>query len=138
MEVLVDDRYNKMYIDEEASIHYHITKKDTMYMTEQEFRDMLMTYKGSVIENKPSLILIDNRELQFPISPDLQDWITQHVTIPIIQTGLTGKCCFVLPKELISKLSISQLSQEMSAAQNIMKLKYFADFEEAKNWLLAA
>lgn len=134
MEILVDNRYNQIYFDHQTSIHYHITKKDTMHMSEEEFKDMLFVWKKSIATIRPQYSLVDNRNFNFFIAPDLQVWVSQNITNPAVEK--LDKFCFVMPEEFIANLSITQLTQEANQTNNEKKVHFFGDFEKAKQWIL--
>ena len=135
MEILVNDKYNEIFFDKELSFHYNINKASTLYMSEHQFRELLLKWKASVFEMKPRLILVDNREFNFPISPDLQLWMVENISTPVLEMPGVEKFCFVVPEELISKLSITQLTDEANEKTDKNEIRYFGSLEEAKLWL---
>lgn len=137
METILDNPHNTIYFDQENQLHYQVTKPATGNLYEEEFKEMLITWKESIFKLEPRLLLIDNRELQYPITPTVQEWIAQNITLPIAEHGAVKKCCFVMPQEFIAQLSQSQLNQEIETVNHTVSFSYFADLEEAKAWLLA-
>lgn len=135
METLFSDKFNDIYYNPTNGIHYHITKPETIRMTEPEFKEMVLNWKKVMLEVTPQFILIDNRDFQFPITPDLQTWIAQNVSIPVLSQASVKKSCFVLPKEFIAQLSVSQLTEEAKNAAQGEVVRYFSDKKEAEEWL---
>ncbi len=137
METLFSNKFNDIVYNEQNGIHYHITKEATSSMSEQEFREMLLNWKKVMSESQVKLILVDNRNFQFPISPELQTWTAQNISTPVLALDSVQKFCFVLPEEFIAQLSISQLTSESNNISQAEQLKYFANPEQAEEWLLA-
>ncbi|WP_299460853.1 hypothetical protein [uncultured Microscilla sp.] len=135
METLFSDQYNDILYDKESNIHYHVTQPTTAQMTEAEFRQMLLNWKRLVLPYKPQCILIDNLNFHFPVSPDLQDWVVQNITTPVLAIGSVIKYSFVLPEEFISQLSISQFTDEAKNASSEDVIRYFPSREAAEAWL---
>lgn len=135
METLFDDKYNKVLFDKAISLHYNINKAATIYMSEEQFKTLLFKWKTSVFNTQPRLILVDNRALQFPVSPDLQLWTVENISTPVLEMPVVEKFCFVMPEEFISNLSIAQLTGEANIKTGKNKIRYFSNLEEAKAWL---
>ena len=134
MELITKDRYNEIKFDESAHLHYHIMKDATSDMSEEELRNILFVWKESVFKLRPKFLLIDSRDLNFPISPDFQDWITDNIAQPVANLEEVKKVCYVIPDEFISKLSITQLTDEHKEAVTNSKFKYVTTVEAAMQW----
>ena len=138
MKTLSDTPYHTIIFDAEKSVHSEIVKAETINMSEPELKVMLEEWKKSVFETTPQCVLVDNRELNFPISPDLQEWITENISQPVQEMETTKKFCFVMPEDFISSLSISQLTNETNVKEDITQVQYFSNKEEAEAWLRQA
>ncbi|OJJ23899.1 hypothetical protein BKI52_05990 [marine bacterium AO1-C] len=136
MKEFVNDQFNRVYFDESNAIHYHITKADTAIMLEHDFKEMLLKWKESVFEVNPKKILVNNLEFDFPISPELQMWTVANASKPVMELPSVEKFCFVMPTELVPKLSVSQLTQESNKMGGRIQLRFFGSYENAHNWLL--
>ncbi|WP_299460851.1 hypothetical protein [uncultured Microscilla sp.] len=135
METLFSDQFNDIIYNKENGIHYHILKPTTAQMTEVEFRQMLLNWKQLMFSHNPQSILVDSLNFHFPISPDLQDWVLQNITTPVLAIGSVLGYCFVLPEEFISQLSISQFTDEAKNASSEEVMQYFSSREAAEIWL---
>ena len=134
MKLIIKDRYNEIKFDESAHLHYHIMKDATSDMSEEELKNLLFIWKESVFKLRPKFLLIDSRDLDFPISPDFQNWITDNIAQPVANLEEVRKVCYVIPDEFISKLSITQLTGDHKEVIKSSKFKYVATIEEAKQW----
>lgn len=137
METLFNSRFDEIILNKQTEILYHVTKPETVKMYEHEFKEMLLNWKKHVFTINPRLILIDNLQFLFPISPDLQIWAAENVGNPILSLDSVQKLCFVMPEEFIARLSISQLTDEANAISDNTQMKYFSNKVEASGWLLS-
>jgi len=96
---------------------------------------MLTDWKETVLKTHPTYLLVNNRFLDFPISPTLQAW-TMASIIPALRLDSVKKLCFVMPMEFISRLSLSQLSYDQAQMIENVKMAYFDNLERAHEWLL--
>ncbi|EAY24889.1 hypothetical protein [Microscilla marina] len=135
METLFSDQFNDITYNKENGIHYHILKPTTAQMTEAEFKQMLLNWKQLMFSCNPQWILVDSLNFHFPISPTLQTWVVQNITMPVLAIGSVIKYFFVLPEEFISQLSISQFTDEANNVSQEGKIKYFSSKEAAEIWL---
>ncbi len=136
MEILFTDQYHETIFDPISQIHQHTAKPATVNMSEEEFKDMIKTWKETVFKANPTYLLIDNRDLNFPISPTLQEWVMMNAGIPAMNLSSVKKLCFVIPKELISRLSVTQLSDDQEKIVESAEMAYFDNLESAHTWLL--
>lgn len=137
MEILIDNKFHTISYDKDSQICYHITKATTIAMLEDDFRQMLLTWKELVMRVGPRLLLVDNREFNFPVSPDLQTWAAKNINVPVMALDNVQKFCFIMPEEFVANLSIVQLTTETSNMTNQAQIEYFSELEEGKTWLLA-
>ncbi|WP_299461971.1 hypothetical protein [uncultured Microscilla sp.] len=135
MEILTKNEFNDIFFDQKLSLHYNINKSETLYMNENEFREMLLNWRASVFEIKPRLVLVDNREFQYPISPELQLWMVEHISTPVLEMPSVDKFCFVMPEEFIAHLSITQFTEEANNVIEENHIRYFGSLTEAMTWL---
>ncbi|HAS47281.1 MAG TPA: hypothetical protein DCS93_42785 [Microscillaceae bacterium] len=135
MEILIDNKYNQIYIDQDTGIHYHITKKDTMYMSEEEFKDMLLKWKQSILTIRPKYSIVDNRDFNFFIAPEMQLWTVENIANEVYK--VLEKSCFVMPEEFIANLSVAQLTDEVNQKEEEQRMHYFSTMEKAKSWILS-
>ncbi len=98
---------------------------------------MLLTWKEVVFKTNPTYLLVDNRLLDFPISPVLQEWVTTNIWFPSANVPTVKKFCFVRPEEFISRLSVTQLNDDQASNMpNEVETAHFDTLESAQEWLL--
>ncbi|EAY25973.1 hypothetical protein [Microscilla marina] len=135
METLLKDKFNDILFDQKLSLHYNTNKSETLHMSESEFKTLLLKWRASIFETKPRLVLVDNRELQYPISPELQLWMVENITTPILEMPSVDKFCVIVPQEFISHLSMNQLTEEVNQVIKQNPVRHFDNLTEAMAWL---
>ncbi|WP_026999456.1 hypothetical protein [Eisenibacter elegans] len=124
------DQLSEMCYDEQKDIIYHIMYPSTADMSEEEFKQMLLTWVAINNECQAQKAIVYSKDLLFPINPDIQDWIIQEVN-PKLPTKQTA---FIMPEEFIANLAIEQYITESNGGDVIVM--YFASTQEAEAWLL--
>ena len=135
METYLSNRFNDILYDDQTSILYHIVKPATSEMVEEDFKSMLIKWKAFAFNTPAKFFLIDTCKLEFAVSPDLQVWITEQITGPVIAAKQVNKICFVMPEEFVSKLSMNQYIEEADRVSQGTQVKYVSDRAKAEEWL---
>ncbi|HAS44589.1 MAG TPA: hypothetical protein DCS93_29185 [Microscillaceae bacterium] len=135
MDVLITNQYQETTFDPVNRIHQLTAKPATIRMSDEGFKEMLIDWKETVLKTHPTYLLVNNRFLDFPISPTLQAWTMANI-IPALRLDSVKKLCFVMPMEFISRLSLSQLSYDQAQMIENVKMAYFDNLERAHEWLL--
>jgi hypothetical protein len=81
----------------------------------------------------PKKILVQTKNLEFYISPDLQV-IVNDILLPVYKLAKLKKLAFLMPEDVILEMSIEQTVQE-NVVFHFFQTKYFHDINEAYNWL---
>jgi len=123
--------YNK--IDLENKLLWQVWQNKSKEMIAEDFKKIMLEYAGLVVENKLDKILVDSREMNFTVVPELQDWINAEIQ-PLI-TPLHPKIAFVMPKDIFEQVSIQQVMDDAKKSTE-NNTKYFNNIEEAEKWIL--
>lgn len=107
---------------------------ESLKMNDEEYRQCGIAFKSAIGHYSPVAILSDNRDFQFSITPDLQEWTNQEIFPVLLGKGVRRFALLVSPN-LFSQISVEQLMEE-NVALNFTK-RYFERREEALIWLLA-
>ncbi len=123
MIINVDD--NQQYIE---TIRTLLTEDQTV----EEYKEDILKW-ASIVEAKcPVNQLVDERNMRFLITPDLQIWINKNIIATAIKHGLR-KVAFLVSEELFSQVSIEQAMEENT--NSLLKVRYFDKRENALEWL---
>ncbi len=105
-------------------------------LTENEFKEMILKWFDYAKSFDVSLALTDLTRFTFAMTPDLQVWTTEHVTVPLAKNFKYRKHAFVMPEEFFARVSIDQFTEENDSAAVTTKL--CVDKNEALLWLSEA
>jgi len=103
-------------------------------MSVRQFKEEFLNYLKIILEFRPQKNISDTREMQFLITPSLQEWTNEHIFPVSLEIGL-NKVAMVVSKALISQISIEQTMEEAGGKKFITR--YFEDKAAAMNWILS-
>ncbi|EAY29609.1 hypothetical protein [Microscilla marina] len=83
--------------------------------------------------DKIDKVLIDARNFEYPISPNLQDWHNQHV-FARIKSGSIAKSALVTSKHILVQVSMEQTFDALETAPH-QTIKVFDQVAQASQWL---
>lgn len=103
----------------------------TMNMTEDDFKQVLLEILAFIKKNKVEWYLADTQEFKFSIIPEVQDWTNTHFLPQIFELGVK-KMAIIVSEDLFSQVSIEQVLEDN---QSGMQSAYFKTTDEALQWL---
>ncbi len=130
--LLHDTEFSAIEYDDKKSLVRHVWKDATESMTEDQFKEEMQKLAEVFEQYKPKYVFVDQRDFEFVVIPSLQTWVDQNVNRILVENKCE-KLAFVVPEELLAKLSVSQTLQE-SYSQNL-NVRFFDDYHEAEAWL---
>ncbi|MCS6968959.1 MAG: STAS/SEC14 domain-containing protein [Cytophagales bacterium] len=104
-------------------------------MTEEEYKANMHILVEWMLKLPGVRFTLVYPNLNFPITPDLQEWTKLNVFEPTAHKGLE-KAAFIVPPAVFEQIMIEFLSveQTMEEAHGIFQVKYFTSEEEAFKW----
>jgi len=134
METLYTDEFISISYDAEKDIIIDVWTENTQKLSNDAFKDLLKTWKSFLQKYNVSNAITDLVNFRLAMTPELQIWTLENITIPLAREHKYSKHAFIMPKEFIANLAIEQFTEETNevAAQT----KYFATMTEARKWLL--
>ena len=127
-------KYYELHFFPETEILETIALPTTERMTAGEFQQDCLNQVEIMLKYRPKKNLYDTRNMYFPVTPDLQDWLNETIFPVLIQIELTISA-IVMSQEMISQLSIEQTMNEPEPAK--IMTQYFDNKETAHQWLLS-
>lgn len=132
---LINSRFARMvyYTHEKyAHVQWH---EASAKMTDEEYKDFSLKQVQAIKSTPFNNLLINAEYFDYIISPKMQEWIDNHIMRELINGGL-NRMAVILPESLFVQISAEQLFDEDNTASSNLKMKYFSNEQEAKNWLL--
>ena len=108
--------------------------ENTRVMNEQEFINEINLTGEKIKKYKDCNVLLLSQEMKFAIVPELQ-LKANEILLPAYNTSGVKKLAVIIPKELISEMSIEQTIEEKQE-EHVFKTKFYADKTEARKWLI--
>lgn len=134
MKLITKDSYFAHYFDADNSLFASVVYPETEQMSDEEYRANINELVGLFDEKQPLLVLGDMKDMNFPISPETQEWLNESLfacynRIPMKRLAL------VVSDDIFTAVSTEQAVED--AAPEKYEVRYFQTFDEAKNWLLS-
>ncbi|WP_338791603.1 hypothetical protein V9L05_20785 [Bernardetia sp. Wsw4-3y2] len=126
-------KYVERSLDEEKQILTSTWLETTKDMNNEEFKEEMQKLVEIIKEKNIKFILSITKDLNFPITPELQNWVLE-VIAPQFTEAKIEKQAMIIPKELIAQLSIEQTIDDVESSKHSHQSKLFSDIEEAKKW----
>ncbi len=120
----------KVDIFKDLSLIKMIWLAKTKIMSFEQYQEEFLNYKNIVLEYKPERAIVDTMQMNFRITPDIQDW-TNKLIFPFLTSR---KVAFLVSFEMIVQMGIEQTMEEEEGAK--FNIQYFDNYESAENWVL--
>jgi hypothetical protein len=91
-------------------------------LSENEFKEMILKWFDFAKSFDVSIALTDLTRFTFAMTPDLQTWTTENVTVPLAKNYKYRKHAFIVPEEFFAKVSIDQFAEENDSIAVATKL----------------
>lgn len=130
--ILHDDEYTKITFDEDSRIMNNI-RKHNPELSDADYKEQSLLLAELVEKHQPQYIIMNSRDMEFTIAPELQKWVNITIFPRLIKAGLK-KGAFIVSDDLFTQVSIKQTLEEDQASA--FSIKYFDNVEDAKTWLL--
>ncbi|MCU0695412.1 MAG: hypothetical protein MUC96_02655 [Myxococcaceae bacterium] len=101
----------------------------TAQMSEQDFKDALVSYAGCALEHRPRGLLIDTRAFQYPRETP-GAWRDEHI-VPLYREAGAHRMAYVLPVPAGNAVPPPRAQHRFDEA-------FFADEPSAVAWLCAS
>ncbi|OJJ18467.1 hypothetical protein BKI52_22900 [marine bacterium AO1-C] len=133
MKILHQSNFYQIRYEEQHQLIHYYHPAATFDMTPAQYLEELKVIIKYTREYQPKVGLGDLRDFQFIITPDLQEWIDEHL-YPITQEIKLQKHAVLLPPEFVVQLSVKQ-ALEINP-NKVFETRFFTNEQEARQWLL--
>jgi hypothetical protein len=110
----------------------------SLLMDDESYRQLMLSYLQQLQIHRPQRVLVDGRNAEYVITPDLQDWTNVNIYPQAAAAGVR-KVTFLVSNDIFVTISIEQTVEDSMANDIIstqMQQRFFDDREQALNWLL--
>ncbi len=121
--------------DAENSILHSTWLDTTIDMSDTEFKKEMINLANLIIEYQVKFLLSDTRQLQFPIVPELQEWVVETIR-PKFMYAKLKKQAIIVPLGIFAQVAMHQTIEEVEQKIHEHQTKFFDTIESAKQWLI--
>jgi len=142
LQLIAELPFTEYYYDEENKILKTFWKTESSEIkNDEEYKEIIHFWLGLVLKYLPDFILVNYLNLQYPVSSDLQDYISQRVSSIVDEIGYTSKkFAYVFPADFVTMVSTQQLNEDVEESikkkSQAGEFKYFDNEPDALNWIL--
>lgn len=133
MEKLAENRFMEMWYDyPNETIHFLYKPGVTAEMTDEDFKENLNLYADWAERLQAKRLFVDNRHMQFTISPELQKWVATDIYSRI---NTIEEIAILLSSDVFAEVATEQALEEIIQVKHLIRVHYFDNKEEAFAWL---
>lgn len=136
---IVESKFCSIYFDEDLQLYEQYWHKESEDMEDDDYKKIHIEWVSKLVENQYDIafFLLDNRENNFSMSPELQEWQAENILAKVLENlpSPDVKVAILQSEDFISQLSIEQAMEENQEADETTR--YFDNEVEAKEWLLS-
>ncbi|MGI9543725.1 MAG: STAS/SEC14 domain-containing protein [Cyclobacteriaceae bacterium] len=121
--------YSFELIENESILLFNWTGA-TAQMTEEDYQEALHNYAGFELEFKTPSLLVDVRNFQYTMTPELSTWRDEHIS-PRYRKAEIKKFGYIVPQGVLEKMKGGTQKVERGFEE-----EYFEDRQKAIDWLL--
>lgn len=130
-EIIFENEYTQIFIDQEQSIYGYRWKSTNRSLIAKSYQEEIKRHGDNILHYRPANVLVDFRDSNFVIDPDLQGFVKTEMFDKMNEVG-THKLAIIQTQDYIMQLSVSQTIQEQTSARYITE--YFATTDKALEW----
>ena len=124
--------FSSILVDTEKKIIVQDWYNQTKDMTIDDFKNDMLALAKAYEEHKPKRVLVLQKNFQFIVTLELQNWVVNNVAIKLGQIK-TEKVAIVVSEDLFASVSVEQTMEEK--ADTGIEIKYFDEEQQAREWI---
>lgn len=129
---MFQNRFVQFNLQPEENLLIETWTAETAQMLPFEWKNIHLDLVKAIEKYRPSKLLVHSEYLNFPITPDLQEWIANNI-FPRAATAGLKKIAFVRPSDLFAQVSVEQLMEEDKVQH--FTTRFFPNAREARKWI---
>ncbi len=132
MKKIFENEYQSLFFDDVTSTLAQYWTEKTTFLLESTYQEEEIHFTKHLEENPPKNILINFKNFDVSITPDLQIWLVTEM-FPIYEKNGVKKGALVASEQLFPQISILQTIEEHKFSN--IDWVVFEKEEEAMNWI---
>ncbi len=122
-------------VSTEKQCLYSTWKPSTEHASWDDIRNGFEDYfLKAVKECKPRFIIVDERDMGRPYSPEEQDWVDKNSATVVLAAGIE-KIAIIISKDGFVELATESMMQDEKSKE--LNTRFFDSVENAEKWLFS-
>ena len=135
MKVIKSTQYFDILVSDDGKVVEVKWKKTILDMLSEEYQKVLSEAYNHLFELGPIALLQNTKDAVYPITPELQEWLTENITKKIFEQVGIKKIAYLIPSDLLTKLGIEMLVNKAQQKSGEIPRRFFDSRDEALAWL---
>ncbi len=133
--VIEQNKYYDVIVDDDYKLLIYKWKEAIMELLQEEYKAGFLQAVKFVEEYKPKYVIHDSSTQVYPITPDLQKWISEEIS-PRFEKAGVKRIAYVMPQDFLSKMALEQLIMKLLSIKPGLKRIFVTDMDQAMKWIL--
>ncbi len=136
METITDTPYYSVFFDPANKLIEVKWKPTILKLSINEYEKVCSEAYNYLFNYTPKLLLQNTHDVIYPVTEELQTWLTENITKKIfVPTGIK-KIAYIMPEDFLSKIGIEMLIEKANSQIPTISRMYFDNRSDALNWLI--
>jgi hypothetical protein len=132
--IIYESNFKKLIYDQHTKELNYILLETTSSMRDDEYQKEILKTSEVMEQYDVQYVLIDFRNFDFIIVPELQDWMTDTIAMRWQKMNIK-KIGMVMPQDLVVSLAIEQMANEVESHFDMpFRHKFFEDVPSVLEW----
>lgn len=124
--------YLRFYYDHHLNSVVLEYGSESEFLTDEAFKEAMQAYATWVEAHRPTRLLLDNRQMKYIISPEMQAWVVENISP---RTQSIARIAVVVSPDLFAEISTEQGLDDIQKARSL-QTRSFQTIEAAIRWLV--
>ncbi len=134
MDLIKSTKYYDILVSSDKKIAEIKWKKPILDMLIEEYKTVLSKAYSQLLDLKPEALLQNTQDAVYPITDELQEWLTENITKKIFEKIGLKKIAYLVPTDFLTKIGIEMLIQKANQKSTIAR-NFLDDYQKAIDWL---
>ncbi len=136
MQQVKKHKYYEINFDDKTKLVEIVWKRSILILDIVDYKKVCLEAYQHFFDLKPLYLLQNTLQVVYPVTEELQNWLTENITKKIfIKLGIK-KIAYLMPKDYLSQIGIELLIEKANLQSPNILRKFFFDRQEAIDWLL--
>lgn len=135
METIKDTVYYSVLYNPDKDLIEVKWKPSILKLNIEEYEKVCAEAYEYLFTYKPKLLLQNTQDVIYPVTEELQNWLTENITKKIFVAVGIEKIAYIMPEDFLSKIGIEMLIEKANTQIPTISRMYFDNRPDAIEWL---